>query len=112
MVWRCSAAVTVTGRCRCGSWLRSPLNNSDTPPAAHPRPLAPPTTLTCQRHASLSRAARGTTAAPRQAHRPLFNGLLGRLQARPLDVEVRDDLLDALGHPPGALAEQGHHGRH
>jgi len=36
---------------------RSLLKNTDTPAAAHPRHLAPPTTLTCQRHATL--VARG-----------------------------------------------------
>src|SRR3954462_12956210 len=29
------------------------MTNTDPPPAAHPRGLAPPTMLTCQRHASL-----------------------------------------------------------
>ncbi len=33
--------------------LGSPLENSGTPAAAHPRRLAPPTMLTCQRHATL-----------------------------------------------------------
>src|SRR5829696_4274365 len=35
---------------------------------------------------------------------PLHHGLA-------LDVHVRDDPLEALGHPPGALPEQGHRGR-
>src|SRR3954464_15257276 len=44
---------------KVGRQVRGPLKNSGTPAAAHPRRLAPPATLTCQRHASLSRAARG-----------------------------------------------------
>jgi hypothetical protein len=38
---------------RSGSSPVSPLENPDTPAAAHPRHLGPPTTLTCQRHATL-----------------------------------------------------------
>ena len=38
---------------QAGQHLGSPLKHSDTPAAAHPPHLAPPATLTCQRHATL-----------------------------------------------------------
>ena len=51
-----------------------PLTNTDTPPAAHPRRLAPPTMLNVP-EARLRYRGRpeASTAAPRQAHRPFVN---------------------------------------
>ena len=61
---------------------RGRLKDPDTPVAAHPRRLAPPALLTCHRHASRARAARGTggcttSAGPIILQRTLSGGRAG-----------------------------------
>ena len=63
--------------CSNSSSTRGRLKNSDTPPAAHPRRLVPPTLLTWQSHASRARAGGRARCHWRlrrvRAHRPFFN---------------------------------------